>query len=121
MFNKLKETLVKGGYRVVLTDYGVPKGKRAKQRLAKGYIEPDSLKIYINKNLGLNDRVITLVHELLHEIFPAWGERRVEREAGKTFNRLNIDQLGFLQFFVMTPLDTKNFLAGRLSPKRVRV
>jgi len=120
MFNKLKEALVGEGYRVVLTDYGIPKSKLVKQRLAKGYIEPDSLKIYINKNLGLNDRVITLIHELLHEIFPIWKEGRVEKEAKKTFNHLNIDQLGFLQFFVMTPSDTKNFLAGHMVPQRAR-
>ena len=47
-------------------------------------------------------RVITLVHELMHEIYPNWQEPRVERESKKVFRGLTVPQLGFFQFFVMT-------------------
>ncbi len=73
-----------------------------KFRSVKGYIVPDSLKIYINKSLPVNDRVITLIHELLHELYPTQTEASVEREAKRIFQTLKVPQLGFLQFFIMT-------------------
>jgi len=104
-FLKLKNTLLYSGYEVILTS--VPQnggtGKRGtRHRAAKGYIVPDELKIFINRRIGINDRVITLVHELMHEIYPNWQEPRVERESKKVFRGLTVPQLGFFQFFVMT-------------------
>jgi len=104
LFLKLKHILLYSGYEVILT--GVPQSgsnkRGAKHRAAKGYIVPDELKIYINRQIGVNDRVITLVHELMHEIYPTWREARVERESKKVFRGLTVPQLGFFQFFVMT-------------------
>jgi len=104
IFSKLKETLLRSGYEVVLTE---KLGRTEPMpilrfRRAKGYIAPDQMKIYINQNIGVNDRVITLIHELLHEICPEWTEPKVERESKNTFKDLTVPQLGFLQFFVMT-------------------
>lgn len=117
IFRRLKETLIRSGYEVVLT-------KKLDQthsfiasrfRRTKGYIVPDQLKIYINQNIGVNDRVITLVHELLHEIYPEWTEPRVERRSKNVFKDLTVPQLGFLQFFVMTRPELKAALKGHKS------
>jgi len=93
MFLKLKNTLVESGYDVRLTN----KFKDS----AKGQIEPDTLIIFVNGNLELNDRALTLIHELFHEIFPEWDERRIEQVACRTFEKLTVSQLGFFQFFVL--------------------
>lgn len=102
IFNKLRNTLVQSGFRVVLVNKILPKKGQARSRGVKGYIVPDELKIYINKAIGINDRVVTLIHELLHEIYPQWTERKVEQECKRIFRSLKVSQLGFLQFFVMT-------------------
>lgn len=104
IFGKLKAVLVNSGYDVVLTSrLNPPKDIRGLRfRSVKGYIVPDSMKIYINKMLPVNDRVITLIHELLHELYPSWTEAKVEREAKSIFQSLKVPQLGFLQFFIMT-------------------
>ena len=115
MFEKLKNTLLESGYQVVLTD-NVTRGQ-GKARGVKGYIVPDDLRIYINKRIGVNDRVETLIHELLHEIYPIWGEQRVNKSAKKAFKDLTVSQLGFLQFFIMAPTEIKQMLkANHLSP-----
>lgn len=103
IFNKLKNTLVQSGYRVILVDRLLPrKGVATRSRGVKGYIVPDELKIYINKAIGINDRVVTLIHELLHELYPQWSETKIERECKRVFRGLKVSQLGWLQFFVMT-------------------
>ena len=117
IFNKLKRVLLYSGYRVILTaDFGAQKtGGLA--RGIKGYILPDALKIFVNKTIGINDRVTTLIHELLHEIYPAWREPQVERTSKQIFNQLTVPQLGFLQFFVMTPKEVRTMLKSHhLSP-----
>ena len=112
IFGKLKTTLINSGYDVVLTSkLKPPKDIRGLRfRSVKGYIVPDSLKIYISKALSVNDRVITLIHELLHEIYPAWTESKVERESKSIFQSLTVPQLGFLQFFIMTKSEINNTL-----------
>ncbi|OGB74780.1 hypothetical protein A2810_00480 [candidate division Kazan bacterium RIFCSPHIGHO2_01_FULL_49_10] len=116
IFRRLKKTLLYSGYRVILTDrFARRKGGMA--RGSKGYILPDDLAIFINKTIGVNDRVITLVHELLHEIYPEWQEQRVDRSSKRIFNHLTVPQLGFLQYFVMLPAEIKAMLkSNQLSP-----
>ncbi len=111
-FNLLKKALLISGYEICLvkTVRNPRPYTLILARGTKGYLAPDDFKIYIDRNLGLNDRVITLIHELLHELHPIWGERRVESEAQRIFRHLNVSQLGFLQFFVLTPRDTRNFM-----------
>lgn len=103
-FSQLKETLINSGYQVVLTKKISPRGHQAshKFREAKGFIVPDQLKIYINRSISINDRVVTLIHELMHEISPSWQEATVESACKQSFRKLTVSQLGFLQFFVMT-------------------
>jgi len=103
IFNKLRSTLVQSGYRVILVDKLTPrKNHSLRSRGVKGYIVPDELKIYINQAIGVNDRVITLIHELLHELYSQWPESKVERECKRIFRSLKVSQLGWFQFFVMT-------------------
>lgn len=112
IFNKLKKTLIESGYEVILMTAN--RWPRAdvfhRRRGIKGYIVPDEMKIYINQSIGINDRVITLIHELLHEIEPNWTEDKVEASAKKIFKKLGVSQLGFLQFFVVTPAETVKLL-----------
>jgi len=117
MFNKLKRVLLESGYRVILTSNVSRSRRKGFARGIKGYIVPDDLKIYINKNIGINDRVITLVHELLHEVYPVWTEPKVNRSSKKIFQTLTVPQLGFLQFFIMAPAEIKTMLkSNHLSP-----
>ncbi len=112
IFNKLKKTLIESGYEVILMTAN--RWPRAdvfhRRRGIKGYIVPDEMKIYINQSIGINDRVVTLIHELLHEIEPIWTEDKVEASAKKIFKKLSVSQLGFLQFFVVTPTETVKLL-----------
>ncbi|MFA5967415.1 MAG: hypothetical protein WC805_02785 [Patescibacteria group bacterium] len=110
MFNKLKRVLLESGYRVILTSNVSQSPKKGFARGIKGYIVPDDLTIYINKNIGVNDRVITLVHELLHEIYPAWTEGKVNQTSKRIFQKLTVPQLGFLQFFIMVPTEIRAML-----------
>lgn len=110
IFNKLKTTLLRSGYEVILVNKLMPKKASARSRGVKGYIVPDELKIYISKTIGINDRVITLIHELLHEIYPQWSERKVEQECKSIFRSLKVSQLGWLQFFVMTKAEMQSAL-----------
>jgi hypothetical protein len=112
-FRKLKNALIDQGYDIVLTSRCInsPTGiARQLEETVKGYIEPDEGKIYINKKLALNDRVVTLIHELIHEIKPRWSELKVESEAVRLFKKLTVSELGFFQYFVLIPGDTLNFM-----------
>ncbi|MFA5270170.1 MAG: hypothetical protein WC400_00965, partial [Patescibacteria group bacterium] len=118
IFRRLKRILLNSGYRVILTDRFIRR-KGGLARGSKGYILPDDLTIFINKTIGVNDRVVTLIHELLHEVYPAWQEQQVDRTSKRIFNHLTVPQLGFLQFFVMLPGEIKAMLkSNQLSPAR---
>jgi len=111
IFNKLRATLVQSGYEVILVNRLMPKRTRSgRSRGIKGYIVPDELKIYISKSVGINDRAITLIHELLHEIYPQWPELKIERECKRVFRSLKVSQLGWFQFFVMTKAEMQTAL-----------
>lgn len=112
LFNRLKQVLVESGYEVVLmrASRWPKKDVYHRRRGIKGYIVPDEMRIYVNQSIGINDRVVTLIHELLHEIYPSWTEGQVEKEAKRTFKALSVPQLGFLQFFVVTPTETAKLL-----------
>lgn len=95
MVQKLKENFIENGYTIVL----VPCFKKYGRRL-KGYICQDTLEIYIDKNLSCEEKIVTLIHELLHDIYEDWSERKIEKESFKIFQRLSERDLGFLQFLV---------------------
>lgn len=107
MFDKLKNILLHSGYRVILTKKIEKDSHSGLSRGVKGYILPDQLNIFINKSFGVNDRVVTLIHELLHEIHPSKTENQVDKLSKTIFNDLNVSQLGFLQFFIMSPTEIR--------------
>lgn len=110
MFSKLKDVLLHSGYRVILTSDFSRQKSGGLARATKGYILPDDLKIFINRHIDINDRVVTLIHELLHEIKPCWEEAKVDRNSKRIFKKLTISELGFLQFFIMSPTENRSML-----------
>lgn len=111
MFKKLKNILVNSGYQVILTGDFSRHKSGGLARATKGYILPDDMKIFINKHIDINDRVVTLIHELLHEVNPIWEEPKVDRKSKSIFKQLTVSQLGFLQFFVMSPIETRQMFS----------
>ena len=110
MFDKLKNILIHSGYRVILTKKIEKDSHAGLSRGIKGYILPDQLQIFINKSFRVNDRVVTLIHELLHEIYPSKTENQVDKMSKTIFSDLNVSQLGFLQFFIMSPVEIRSTL-----------
>lgn len=98
------EALIEQGYEVRLTsDFSgaIDFGRfRAARGQVKGFIFPDDLVILINKNLPLEERIITLIHELLHELFPKWGEVKVESTTQSVYRSLSAQQKQVLEGFI---------------------
>jgi len=115
MFSKLKDILLHSGYRVILTSDFTRQKSGGLARATKGYILPDDLKIFINRGININDRVVTLIHELLHEIKPSWEETKVDHKSKSIFKKLTISELGFLQFFIMSPAEIRAMLSTHKS------
>ncbi len=95
-FKIIKRNLIYSGYSVVLISRFRGYGKDS----VKGFIAPDTLQIFINKSLDLEERVRTLIHELLHDHYPKWDEKLIENKTQEIYRNLNKEEKGFLQFFV---------------------
>lgn len=54
----------------------------------KGFIEPDNDTILICRNLSQEEKIITIIHEFLHEIEPRWQEAKVEKYSNQLFQKL---------------------------------
>lgn len=65
-----------------------------------GLIIPDRNEIVINKSLSLKERVLTLVHELIHLANPKLTEKQTEASAQNLYAKLSDRSLGFLEFAV---------------------
>lgn len=63
-----------------------------------GLILPDESQIAINKSLPLEDRVKTLLHELVHLYNPKFTEKQTELTALDIFDDLSEEELGYLEF-----------------------
>lgn len=66
----------------------------------KGLIVPDDYRILINRSLGLEERVQTMIHELIHLQAPELSEAATERQAQAIYRGLTPNQLGQLEFLV---------------------
>lgn len=66
----------------------------------KGLILPDRNEIVINKAFDLHERVLTLIHELIHLFDPKISEDQTENEAIELYNNLNDSDLGYFEFAV---------------------
>lgn len=65
-----------------------------------GLILPDRNEIIINKNLNPKERVLTLMHELIHLADSKLNENQTEDRAQSLYRTLSDKNLGFLEFAV---------------------
>lgn len=106
-FQNLKGVLSKEGYHIlVFTDSQVKRISGFSSVLCqedkniKGLVLPDRNEIIINKKLLLKERVLTLIHELIHILLPRLSETKTEKEAKKLYSEFSDSDLGFFEFAV---------------------
>lgn len=106
-FKQLKDTIYEEGFQILV--YSDSKVRRMagfsykhlkEKNTVKGAILPDKNEIIINSALDLKERVLTLIHELVHIIQPKYSERKTESETHKIYHRLKDPDLGYLEFAV---------------------
>lgn len=73
---------------------------RATTTTIKGLIVPDRNVIMINRDLSVDERVVTAIHELIHLHSPELSEEVTEQEAQRLFGELSQRDLGYLEFLV---------------------
>jgi hypothetical protein len=66
----------------------------------KGLILPDQYRILVNRELGLEERVKTVLHELIHLQAPDLSESVTERQTLTLYKHLTPNELGQLEFLV---------------------
>lgn len=66
----------------------------------KGLILPDENRILINQELGLEERVKTVLHELIHLQAPEMSEAATEAATLALYRDLTTEQLGRFEFLV---------------------
>ena len=99
MIRRVKKTLLNSGYEVILTDNLRGCG-RGNYPYVKGMLLPESDQILIKKSLDIDERIITLIHEILHEMFPLWMEEKIESASRVLFELLDQKNYGFFEFWV---------------------
>ena len=99
MVGRIKKTLLNSGYEVVLSEHLKGCG-RGNYPYVKGMLLPESNQILIKKSLSVDEKVMTLIHEILHEIFPDWLEDKIESATRIVFELLDPKQYGFFEFWV---------------------
>lgn len=67
----------------------------------KGFIEPDNDTILICRNLSHEEKIITIIHELLHEIKPHWSENKVETHSNRLFQNLKKSERRFFENLII--------------------
>lgn len=65
-----------------------------------GVIVPDENAILINRTLSLEERVKTVLHELIHLAEPLLSENKTKLATQKLFTGLTEHQRGYLEFLV---------------------
>ena len=92
MLNKIKYYILEGTYEIKF----ISSFRRFKGIPIKGFIEPDTDTILINNNMSDSEKIITIIHEFLHEIKPNWSENQVEKKSLQLFRSMTSpDQLFF--------------------------
>lgn len=106
-FTDLRKAFEKSDFEVILIDVKKLTSLSAKQSARKratadnsilGLILPDESQIAINKGLPLEDKVKTLLHELVHLYDPKLTENQTEKAALTMFEDLSEEELGYLEF-----------------------
>lgn len=88
-------------FRDRLPRFGVTQAK-----LTKGYIDPLTDRIIIRRDLSLEERSLTLLHEIVHECYPQWSEADVEACAQYTYQNLSETDRGIIHFLATDPEET---------------
>ena len=71
-----------------------------------GYIDPSRDRIIIRRNLPLEERALTLLHEIVHECYPEWSETDVEACAVYTYENLTDQDKAIVHFLATDPAET---------------
>ncbi|MFA4931101.1 MAG: hypothetical protein WC570_04530 [Patescibacteria group bacterium] len=91
IIKKIKKYILEGEYEIKF----VKNFRRFQGIPVKGFIEPDNNKILINNNLSHQEKITTIIHEFLHEIFPQWSENKVEKECRKLYHQMSSSDIHF--------------------------
>ncbi|MBU0648101.1 hypothetical protein KJ855_02880, partial [Patescibacteria group bacterium] len=81
IISKIKKYISEGEYEIKF----IKSFRRFKGIPIKGFIEPDNSIILINDKLSIKEKIITIIHEFLHEIHPSWKENKVESTSIKLY------------------------------------
>ncbi len=73
----------------------------------KGYLDPLNDRIIIRRNLPIEERALTLLHEVVHECYPEWGEADVEACAVYTYETLSEQDQTIVNFLATDPAETR--------------
>lgn len=71
-----------------------------------GYIDPINDRIIIRRNLSIQERALTLLHEIVHECYPEWSEADVEACAQFTYVQLSEQDQAIVAFLATDPAET---------------
>lgn len=93
-------------FRDRLPRFGTARGK------AKGYIDPLNDRIIIRRDLPLQERSLTLLHEIVHECYPQWSETDVEACATYTYQNLSDTDRGIVHFLATDPEEIEHSAAA---------
>ena len=75
--------------------------------LTSGYLDPLNDRIVIRRNLPIQERALTLLHEVVHECYPEWSEADVEACAIYTYERLSDQDKTIVNFLATDPAETR--------------
>lgn len=107
LINNLKNILYQTGYHVILISdtqlknlAGISEHFSQDRGVVKGLFLPDRFEIIINQSLSEKEKVLTLIHELIHIDKPQLNENIVEKTTFRVFKRLSSRELGFFEFAV---------------------
>lgn len=92
-FSTLKLKFLQSGYEVRCVS-------RSKIDGAMGMICPESMTIYIARDLSQNDKEATLLHELIHLFDETMSESAVESLGVELFNKLDSSKRAYLSILV---------------------
>lgn len=108
-FSQLKKTFLDSGYEIrslpqrELESLALDAPSKVKRHFDSdiyGIILPDQDAIGIAREISVEEKAITLLHELIHLFDEEMPEDQVEEMTEELENNLTPDQFGFLQFLV---------------------
>jgi len=106
-FSTIKNALYKEGFHILVCSdsqvkqlSGFSKKYCRDKNSIKGLVLPDKNEIVINKSLSVKERVLTLIHELIHLANPKLSEKQTEHQTQALYRRLTKNNLGYLEFAV---------------------